>query len=161
MTAPSGPPWRRGAALAYLGLASAWTGFWAQCAPRSFYDHFPGLGVWVAGDGPYNEHLIRDVGGLHLGLAALTLLVRLAPGWVAAPAVGAAALVSATPHLVYHLGHLHTLPNLFSQVGSLLGLIGSVLAPLTLIMPTGHGRAVQAPPQAWSGDPSAGHRGGE
>ena len=35
-----------------------------------FYDDFPGLGrSWVAADGPYNEHLVRDVGALNLALA--------------------------------------------------------------------------------------------
>lgn len=61
-------------ALAYLSLTSAVVGVWAQFFPRAFYERFPGFGIWVAGDGPYNEHLIRDVGGLNLALAVLALL---------------------------------------------------------------------------------------
>lgn len=61
-------------ALFYLGLTSLIVGLWAQFFPQEFYDHFPGLGVWVAGDGPYNEHLIRDVGGLNLALTTLAVL---------------------------------------------------------------------------------------
>ena len=39
------------------------TGLWATLSPRSFYDEFPGGGrAWVAADGPYNEHLVRDFG---------------------------------------------------------------------------------------------------
>lgn len=58
-------------ALGYLGLTSALVGVWAQFFPQMFYDQFPGFGVWVAGDGPFNEHLVRDVGGLNLSMAAL------------------------------------------------------------------------------------------
>ncbi len=40
-------------ALGYLALVSLQIGLWAQFAPRSFYDDFPGLGrAWVAIDGP-------------------------------------------------------------------------------------------------------------
>src|SRR3954452_21157003 len=64
--------------LALMVVSSAVVGFWAQLAPRSFYDDFPGGGQhWVSVDGPYNEHLVRDVGGLNLALpvAALVALV--------------------------------------------------------------------------------------
>ena len=58
--------------LGYLAVTSLLVGVWAQFAPRSFYDDFPGLGrVWVRVDGPFNEHLVRDVGGLNLALAAV------------------------------------------------------------------------------------------
>ena len=50
------------AALAVVGLSS---GLWAEFSPRSFYDEFPGGGrAWVAANGPYNEHLVRDFGAL-------------------------------------------------------------------------------------------------
>ena len=62
-------------ALGYLALISLEIGVWAQFFPRSFFDHYPGLGrAWVAVDGPYNEHLVRDVGGLNLGLAAVLII---------------------------------------------------------------------------------------
>src|SRR3954471_13364403 len=55
--------------LALLAFTSAGIGVWAAFAPRAFYDKFPGLGqVWVAVDGPYNEHLVRDFGALNLAL---------------------------------------------------------------------------------------------
>ena len=51
---------------AALGL---YVGAWAAGIPQSFYDSFPGLGfIWISVDGPYNEHLIRDVGSLYLAL---------------------------------------------------------------------------------------------
>jgi hypothetical protein len=52
------------------------TGLWALSAPRSFYDDYPLAGrAWISTLGPYNEHLVRDVGA---GLLALGMLVALA-----------------------------------------------------------------------------------
>ena len=93
--------------LGALAAVSLVVGAWAQFAPRSFYDSFPGFGrVWVAADGPYNEHLVRDVGGLNLALALLLTVaaVRLSPVLVRTAAAGA--LVYGAPHLLYHLNHL-------------------------------------------------------
>ena len=90
-------------ALSALALTSANIGLWATVAPRSFYDAFPGFGsVWVAVDGPYNEHLIRDVGALNL---ALTVLLAAAVWTLTRETVIIAASASAvwgTPHLLYH-----------------------------------------------------------
>jgi len=96
--------------LVVIAFGSLLVGVWAQAFPRSFYDDFPGLGrVWVAVDGPYNEHLVRDVGGLNLGLGVIAVWA-LAVGSVAlARAVGAAALVYGLPHLLYHVTHLDPL----------------------------------------------------
>ncbi|MCH7789126.1 MAG: hypothetical protein IH940_06745, partial [Acidobacteria bacterium] len=61
-------------ALGYLAAMNALIGIWAQFFPRSFFDDFPGAGdAWVAVDGPYNEHLVRDVGAF--GLALCVVLV--------------------------------------------------------------------------------------
>ncbi len=91
-------------ALGYLALISLEVGVWAQFAPRSFYDHFPGLGrAWVRVDGPFNEHLVRDVGGLNLGLAAVLIaaLITLSRPLIVAASV--ATLLYGVPHLVYHI----------------------------------------------------------
>jgi hypothetical protein len=93
--------------LVLLAWSTAVVGFWAAFAPRSFYDNFPGGGhEWVAADGPYNEHLVRDVGELNLALTVVTLfaLVVLARSLVLATAI--AWLVYGVPHLVYHARHL-------------------------------------------------------
>ena len=97
-------------ALGYLALVSLEIGVWAQLAPRSFYDHFPGLGrAWVSVDGPYNEHLVRDVGGLNLALAAVLIaaLVTLSRPLIIAAAV--ASLLYGVPHLVYHIANTDSL----------------------------------------------------
>ena len=53
---------------------------WEQFAPAAFWEGFPGLGrAWVSVDGAYNEHLVRDVGGLQLAVAVLLLAALLRP----------------------------------------------------------------------------------
>ena len=91
-------------ALGYLALVSLEIGLWAQFAPRSFYDHFPGLGrAWVSVDGPYNEHLVRDVGGLNLGLAAVLIIAIVTLSRPTIIAAAAASLLYGIPHLTYHI----------------------------------------------------------
>jgi hypothetical protein len=104
---PRGAVAARRVGLAVLAVSSAIVGFWAEFAPKSFYDNFPGGGHhWVRVNGPYNEHFVRDFGqwnlaGLLLLVVALVVLdarlVRL---------VALAYLITAVPHLVYHAGHL-------------------------------------------------------
>lgn len=97
---------RRVALVVILG-GSLVVGLWAQVVPRSFYDDFPGAGrVWIAVDGPYNEHLVRDVGGLNLGLAFLAGLALVTGSVLVARAAGGAALIFGAPHLLYHATHL-------------------------------------------------------
>ena len=63
-----------------LTLSAAYVGVWALADPASFNDDFPLPGRhWVSLAGPYNEHLIRDVGGLYLALGVLTLWAVLRP----------------------------------------------------------------------------------
>ena len=91
-------------ALGYLALVSFEIGVWAQFAPRSFYDHFPGLGrAWVRVDGPFNEHLVRDVGSLNLGLAAVLIVAIVTLSRPTIIAAAAASLLYGIPHLTYHI----------------------------------------------------------
>lgn len=59
--------------LVVLAAASLTVGVWALFAPQSFYRSFPFGRGWVALDGPYNEHLIGDVGAMNLALATVTM----------------------------------------------------------------------------------------
>ena len=91
-------------ALGYLAVVSIQIGVWAQFAPRSFYDDFPGLGrAWVSVDGPYNEHLVRDVGGLYLALSVLLVAAMLTLARAVVVTASIAVLVSGVPHFVYHV----------------------------------------------------------
>jgi hypothetical protein len=94
-------------ALVVLFVGNAVVGLWAQLAPRSFYDSFPGFGrVWVAVDGAYNQHLIRDVGGLNLGLAFVIAMALVTASPLLVRAAGGASLLYGLPHLLYHATHL-------------------------------------------------------
>lgn len=111
----------RRAALWLLAAAAATVGTWAQFAPTSFYASFPAGRAWVAADGPFNEHLLRDVGGLNLALAVLTAVaaVRLDPALTRLTAV--VTLVYTVPHLVYHALHLepYGAADVVANVGTL------------------------------------------
>lgn len=94
-------------ALWVLALSSTMVGLWALAAPQSFYDDFPGLGrVWVAVDGPFNEHLVRDVGSLNLALAFVAGMALVTGNALVARAAGGAALIYGVPHFAYHALHL-------------------------------------------------------
>lgn len=93
--------------LAVLALSNLQVGMWATFAPRSFYDDFPGGDrAWVAADGPFNEHLVRDFGATNLAIGVLTIAAFI---WLTRTLVvtaGLAWVVYGVPHLVYHLRHL-------------------------------------------------------
>ncbi|MET1048162.1 MAG: hypothetical protein ABWZ55_00910 [Acidimicrobiales bacterium] len=99
-------------ALALLAVVGLQVGLWAAFAPQSFYDDFPGAGrVWVSVDGPYNQHLIRDVGALNLALAVVAIVAFVTLSRAAVLAAGGAWLAYGVPHLVYHLRHLDPLES--------------------------------------------------
>ncbi|CAN5860734.1 hypothetical protein BH24ACT3_BH24ACT3_07830 [soil metagenome] len=130
--------------LLLMAVSSAVVGAWAQFAPRSFYDDFPGGGrTWVAVDGPYNEHLVRDVGGLNLGLLLVTViaLVTLARPVVAAAA--GAALVYGVPHLAYHATHLEPYGT-GDKVANVIALALAITLPALVLVLVGLNR--QSPP---------------
>jgi hypothetical protein len=59
--------------LGLLALSGLGVGGWAYFASEHWYQTFPGLGHhWLPVLGPYNQHLVKDVGAMYLGLAALT-----------------------------------------------------------------------------------------
>jgi hypothetical protein len=121
-------------ALAVLTVQGLLLGCWAAFAPRSFYDDFPGFGHhWVAVDGPYNEHLVRDVGSLFLALFVLTCAVLAAPTARLVRITGGSWLAFAVPHLLYHYRHL----DLFDPLDRWLNVVVlavSVLLPAYLLL---------------------------
>jgi hypothetical protein len=118
-----------------MAVIGAYVGCWASLWPQSFYDSFPGFGrVWVAVDGPFNEHLIRDVGGLYLGLAAASAAATFSRSADAGRVIGVAWTVFGLPHLVYHARHLAGM-SLVDAVGNVLSLGGMLLLGITLMLP--------------------------
>jgi hypothetical protein len=129
------------AATAAIGL---YVGLWAAAWPESFYETFPGLGrVWIAIDGPFNEHLIRDVGSLYLALAAASVAAAFFRRSDAARVVGVAWAVFGLPHLLYHATMFGGMP-VIDVVGNLVSLGGSLLLGIALMLPDRRGRAVPA-----------------
>ncbi|WP_430647407.1 hypothetical protein [Agromyces sp. GXS1127] len=95
------------AALAASAAIAFIVGGWAFFAPGAFYDSFPGmLGTWISTDGPFNEHLIRDVGAFYLalGVASVAGLVWRSPAVLRT--LGLAWTVFGALHLGYHATHL-------------------------------------------------------
>ncbi|AYF78887.1 hypothetical protein D7D52_09900 [Nocardia yunnanensis] len=110
--------------LAILAVIGAYTGLWAVVAPESFYDSFPGLGLhWVRVDGPYNHHLVGDVGAFFLALAAISGAAIWYRDSVIARIAGFGWLVFGVPHLIYHLMHRPAELSGFSLTLSLLSVL--------------------------------------
>jgi hypothetical protein len=121
-------------ALALLFVQGLIVGAWAAAWPRSFYDDFPGGGrAWVAADGPYNEHLVRDFGDLNLALAVVTLVALIASTRVVALAAALAWIVYQAPHLVYHLRHLD-LYDTGDKVANVTALVFGLVLPIVVLL---------------------------
>jgi uncharacterized protein DUF4345 len=119
-----------------LTLSAAYVGIWALLAPRSFFDDFPLPGRdWVNLAGAYDEHLVRDVGGLYLALGVMTAWAVLRPRVDLFRVVGVAWEVFSIPHLLFHLGHLDGLGTA-DQIGESASLGLTVVLAALLIVPT-------------------------
>ena len=67
--------------LAFLSLGELAVGVWALFLPRSFYEDIPSPGrEWISTLGPYDEHLMRDVGEFYLAFGMLLALVAILLG---------------------------------------------------------------------------------
>lgn len=99
------------AGLWLLVASQVVVGLWAQLAPLSFYDDFPLPGhPWVALLPPYNEHLVRDVGGLSLALTVVLGAAAVRPDRRSTRVALVAFLVYTVPHAVFHTAHLVHFP---------------------------------------------------
>ncbi len=113
-----------------MALVSLIAGIQQQFAPRFFYEAFPGFGMqWVSVDGPYNEHLLRDLGGANLALALVIFFAIAHPAVGLVRAVSGAILVAQVPHFIYHAAHLDVLPTALDRV------LQTALLALTLVIP--------------------------
>jgi hypothetical protein len=116
--------------------------------PMVWLRDFPWPGhSWVGALPAYNEHLVRDFGGMNLamavvfGVAAVTLDRRLAA------TVLVAFLVFALPHLVFHLDHLGPF-GAIDAVAQVATLAVAAALPVPLLAPLHRARA--RPPRARS-----------
>lgn len=126
----------RRALLIATSAIGAFVGTWAALLPAAFYESFPGIGLgpWVAADGPYNEHLVRDVGALYLGLAAAGVYAALSRGTGASRAVAVAWIVFSVPHLAYHLQHGEHLDG-GDQLAQAVSLSSTIVLAVPLLLP--------------------------
>ena len=121
------------ALLAVLTASALYVGGWAAAFPQSFYDSFPGLHrVWVGIDGPYNEHLIRDVGDLYLALVVGGVLALMWMDRRVIATVAAMWTMFSLPHLGYHLHHLGELETV-DAVGNVVALGGTLVVAVGLL----------------------------
>jgi nucleoside-diphosphate-sugar epimerase len=143
------------AGLWALALFFLLAGIQQQFAPQVFYDGFPGFGMqWVSVDGPYNEHLLRDLGGANLALAVVTLYAISRPSAGLVRAVAAAALVAYVPHFVYHAAHLDLLATQAGRVLQTAALALTVVIPLIVLLGAGGFRNERVSPPSADADPA-------
>jgi hypothetical protein len=118
--------------LAGVGI---FVGGWAATAPRSFFTSFPFPGhPWIASLPAYDEHLVRDVGDLYLGLAAISVWAVCRPRQETFRLVGTAWIVFSVPHLVFHATHLAPFETV-DAAGNVITLAAAVTLALLLLWP--------------------------
>ena len=125
--------------LMVIILGNGVVGLWASVAPESFYDNFPGGGRhWVSLDGPFNEHLVRDVGTLNLALTVVVIAALVRPTRFLVQVAAGAVLVNALPHFLYHVTHLDPFDS-SDKVALPVTLLVAVLAPFALLVHSSRG----------------------
>lgn len=92
------------AALWALTVSAVYPGLWALGWPSPFHASFPGAGLnWVSALGPFDEHLVRDVGGFFLAFAAISAFAATRGTRQTVQAVALAWTVFQTPHVASHV----------------------------------------------------------
>jgi hypothetical protein len=119
--------------LACLAVSAAAPGLQATISPAAFYDGFPFGRAWVELLPPYNEHLIRDVGGFYLAFALLFAWAALRPTHQLVVPLAAAWSVSAALHAVYHALHLDGF-GVADAVAQTAGLVAVLALPVLAIV---------------------------
>jgi hypothetical protein len=95
--------------LVFLFVTALAVGLWAYLAPMSWYGTFPGFGRrWLTPLGPFNEHLVKDVGAMFLALGTLSAVALTAAANDAVVRLTAATWLTFNIfHFVYHMQMLH------------------------------------------------------
>jgi 4-carboxymuconolactone decarboxylase len=120
------------AGLWALAAVQAVNGVQALFFPKYFYEDFPLGRGWVEAIPAYNEHLVRDVGGLFLG----TAIVLGAAAWFLNRRLVIVACVSflafSLPHAIWHFFNLGPYDSL-DVVANVLTLSATVVIPIGLL----------------------------
>jgi hypothetical protein len=125
--------------LGLLSLSVLAVGAWALFLPRSFHEDFPSASRgWVSALGPYNGHLLADVGAMYLALGVLLALAAVSLGKELVRASLVAWLVFAVPHFVFHAATIHLHPLPIDRAGNLISLGFVVVLPFYCFTSTVH-----------------------
>jgi hypothetical protein len=129
------PAWVPVTALMAMSLIGLIVGVWAYVFPRGFYDLFPTVvGNWIHQDGPYNQHLIRDVGAMYLALGLAGLGGLVGRSAQALRVLGLAWTAFGLLHFSYHLTHLHGMtPS--DAIGNGVGLGLCLVLGVAIVLP--------------------------
>jgi hypothetical protein len=124
---------RRGWALRPLlwllaGIDTA-LGVFAAIAPHAFYRHVPGVDLL----GPYNQHLLSDVGGFYLGFGLLFAWAAWTLSRELVRATCAAATLTALIHFSYHAAHLEHF-SIGTAAAQTAGLTLTLVLPLLALL---------------------------
>ena len=126
--------WQR-AGLGFLAFTQLVPFMWALLAPASFYDAFPfGAPGWVSLLPPFNEHLVRDVGGLGVALGIVLAGAAVLARRDVTRLVLVAFLVFDIPHAVFHSLHLHGFATVDAVVQSAAFAVQIVLAVVLFVL---------------------------
>jgi nucleoside-diphosphate-sugar epimerase len=137
-----------------LGLTALSLAIQGIFTPHSFYNDFPTGRGWIAADGPYNQHLVRDFGALNLALFVTTAGALWMSTRTAARVAAVAWLAWSVPHLVYHLAHLG-IYDTGDAIGNVVSLSLPILGALVVYAAAGASYTADRGPQPVSGRPVA------
>jgi alkylhydroperoxidase family enzyme len=135
------------AVLGALGGVQLLNGIWATLAPSSFYGDFPFGRGWVEALPAYNEHLMRDVGGLFLatGLVLVVAAISLERRLVLTAIWSY--LLFAIPHAIFHYFNLEPYGT-GDTIGNVIALAATVLLPIWLLFRVRSGAPAGPAPRA-------------
>ena len=121
--------------LLVLAASGLYVGLWGLADPSAFYRSFPGFGRhWINVDGPYNQHLIRDVAAFYTALAVLNIVAALRAEQLLIWTAGVVWVVFSVPHLAYHASHLDHYGT-FDKVANMISLGGTLVLAALLLLP--------------------------
>jgi len=121
--------------LLVLAASGLYVGLWGLVDPAAFYRSFPGFGRhWVSVDGPYNEHLVRDVAAFYTAVAVLAIVAAVVGERRLMWTAGLTWVVFSIPHLGYHAAHLDHYGT-FDKVANMASLGGTLLLAALVLLP--------------------------